>query len=125
MTRIVTSQRPPRKRAKAAAIEGPVIVTISDKTRKRIAKAARPPRQVAGRSSSSRVRPQKAAQAKDRAMDDDQIRHRFNTMTWIFGATAALAVATLVLVIMLSYQVNHLAEELSELIAAEANESPP
>ena len=40
MTRIVTShyryKRPPRKRAKAVPIEGPAVLTISDKTRKRV-----------------------------------------------------------------------------------------
>ena len=55
-------------------------------------------------------------------MDYDQIRHRLNAMTWAIGAIAAFAIATLILVIMLSYR---LTEELSDTIAAEANESPP
>jgi hypothetical protein len=58
-------------------------------------------------------------------VDDQEIRHRFTTLTWVIGATLALTIATLGLVLMLSYQLNHLAAELSDLVAAEANESPP
>jgi hypothetical protein len=58
-------------------------------------------------------------------MDDEQIRQRFTILTWVISVTVLLAVATLLLVLMLSFQVAHLAEELSELVAAEMNENQP
>jgi hypothetical protein len=35
---------------------------------------------------------------------DDQIRHRFTVLTWAAGITAGLVIATLGMVVSLSYQ---------------------
>jgi hypothetical protein len=48
---------------------------------------------------------------------DDQIRHRFTVLTWAVGIAAALTVATLGMVVTMSYQLGHIAGELSVLIS--------
>ena len=47
---------------------------------------------------------------------DDQIRQRFAVLTWAVGITAALVVATLGMVVTLSYQLGHISGELSVLV---------
>ena len=39
---------------------------------------------------------------------DDQIRHRFTVLTWAVGIAAALTVATLGMVVTMSYQLGHI-----------------
>jgi len=47
---------------------------------------------------------------------DEQIRHRFAVLTWAVGISAALTIATLGMVVTLSYQPGQIAGELSVLI---------
>jgi len=47
---------------------------------------------------------------------DEQIRHRFAVLTWAVGISAALTIATLGMVVTLSYQLGQIAGELSVLI---------
>jgi hypothetical protein len=49
-------------------------------------------------------------------MDDEQIRHRFTTLTWAVGVSAALTIATLGMVVTMSYQLGQIAGELGVLI---------
>jgi hypothetical protein len=48
--------------------------------------------------------------------DADQIRQRLTVLTWAMGVTAALTIATLGIVVNLSYQVGQISGELSMLI---------
>jgi hypothetical protein len=47
---------------------------------------------------------------------DDQIKQRFTILTWAVGIAAALTVATLGMVVTMSYQLGHIAGELTVLI---------
>jgi len=47
---------------------------------------------------------------------DEQIRHRFAVLTWATGITAGLMIATLGMVVTLSFQLGQIAGELSVLI---------
>jgi hypothetical protein len=49
-------------------------------------------------------------------MDSDQIRHRFTVLTWAVGVAVALTIATLGMVVTMSYQLGQIAGELSVLI---------
>jgi hypothetical protein len=49
-------------------------------------------------------------------MDDEQIRHRFTVLTWAVGVSAALTIATLGMVVTMSYQIGQIAGELAVLI---------
>jgi hypothetical protein len=46
---------------------------------------------------------------------DDQIKHRFTVLTWAVGVTAALTIATLGMVVTMSYQLGQIAGELAIL----------
>jgi hypothetical protein len=47
---------------------------------------------------------------------DDEIKHRFTVLTWAVGITAALTIATLGMVVTMSYQLGHIAGRLDVLI---------
>ena len=47
---------------------------------------------------------------------DDETKHRFTVLTWAVGISSALTVATLGMVVSLSYQIGNIAGELSVLI---------
>jgi hypothetical protein len=47
---------------------------------------------------------------------DDEIKHRFTVLTWAVGVTAALTIATLGMVVTLSYQLGQIAGELAILV---------
>lgn len=49
-------------------------------------------------------------------MSDEQIQRRFTVLTWAVGITAALTIATLGMVVTMSYQLGQIAGELSVLI---------
>ena len=49
-------------------------------------------------------------------MNDEQIRHRFNVLTWAVGISAALTIAMLGVVVTTSYQLGQIAGELAVLI---------
>lgn len=46
----------------------------------------------------------------------DQIKHRFTVLTWAVGVTAALTIATLGMVVTMSYQLGQIAGELAVLV---------
>jgi|KBSMisStandDraft_5_1062788.scaffolds.fasta_scaffold02598_5 hypothetical protein len=47
---------------------------------------------------------------------DDQIKQRFTVLTWAVGITAGLTIATLSIVVTLSYQLGSIAGQLAVLI---------
>jgi hypothetical protein len=47
---------------------------------------------------------------------DDQIKHRFTVLTWAVGVAVALTVATLGMVVTMSYQLGQIAGELTVLV---------
>jgi hypothetical protein len=53
----------------------------------------------------------------DHQINDAQIQHRFTVLTWAVGISAALTIATLGMVVTLSYQLGQIAGELSVLVA--------
>ena len=48
---------------------------------------------------------------------NDQIKHRFQVLTWAVGVTAALTIATLSMVVTMSYQLGTIVGQLSVLVA--------
>ena len=48
---------------------------------------------------------------------NDQIKHRFTVLTWAVGVTAALTIATLSMVVTMSYQLGTIVGQLSVLVA--------
>jgi hypothetical protein len=46
---------------------------------------------------------------------DEQIRHRFAVLTWAVGISAGLTIATLGMVVSMSYQLGHVAGTLDVL----------
>jgi hypothetical protein len=57
-----------------------------------------------------------ASEVMVRAMEDEQIRHRFTVLTWAVGILAALTAATLGMAVALSYQLGQIAGELTVLV---------
>jgi hypothetical protein len=49
-------------------------------------------------------------------VSDDQIKHRFTVLTWAVGVTAALTIATLGMVVTMSYQLGQIEGQLSVLV---------
>ena len=49
-------------------------------------------------------------------MNEEQIRHRFTVLTWAVGVSVALTIATLGMVVTMSYQLGQIAGELAVLI---------
>jgi hypothetical protein len=49
-------------------------------------------------------------------MDNEQIRHRFTVLTWAVGVSAALTIATLGMVVTMSYQLGQIAGELTVMV---------
>jgi hypothetical protein len=47
---------------------------------------------------------------------DEQTAHRFTILTWAVGITAGLTIATLSMVVTMSYQLGRIAGELGVLI---------
>jgi hypothetical protein len=52
----------------------------------------------------------------ERSMNDAEIQHRFTLLTWAVGISATLTVATLGMVVTLSYQLGQIAGSLSVLV---------
>lgn len=49
-------------------------------------------------------------------MNDEQIQHRFTVLTWAVGISAGLTIATLGMVVTLSYQLGQISGALSVLV---------
>jgi hypothetical protein len=47
---------------------------------------------------------------------DDEIKHRVTVLTWAVGVTAGLTIATLGMIVTLSYQLGQIAGELAVLV---------
>jgi hypothetical protein len=52
----------------------------------------------------------------DKPITDSQIQHRFTVLTWAVGISAGLTIATLGMVVTLSYQLGQIAGTLSVLV---------
>jgi heme A synthase len=50
-------------------------------------------------------------------IDDDRIKQRFTVLTWAVGISAALTIATLGMVVSMSYQLGHIAGALDVVVA--------